>query len=136
MSTDPSARPEDRGKSSSRSPLRMISPSMPKQVRHKSSFILRGDSSEDFPSPHDSIFEAYSFSTANSDEGSHKVELGSISQHRQGVSGVAVTDENTTQLTAPDHTLSVGDIEFRYGRGTILGTITEQRNTCTYEIGR
>jgi hypothetical protein len=82
-----------------RSPLRMMSPSMPKQVRRKSSFILRGDSSEDFPSPHDSIFEAYSFSAANSDESSHKVELVSISQHSPGaMNGVAVTDENATQL--------------------------------------
>ena len=132
MSTDPSSRPEDRGKYSLRSPLRMMSPSMPKQVRRKSSFILRGDSSEDFPSPHDSIFEAYSFSAANSDEGSHKVELVSISQHSPGaMNGVAVTDENATQLPVTDHKLSVGDTEFRYGRGTILGTITEQKSSNT-----
>lgn len=132
MYTDPSARPEDKGNSSSRPPLRMISPSMPKQVRRKSSFILRGDSSEDFPSPHDSIFEAYSFSAANSDESSNKFELVSISQHSLGaMSGFAVTNENSTQRTAADHTLSVGDIEFRYGRGTILGTITEQKSSNT-----
>ncbi|PMD26358.1 hypothetical protein NA56DRAFT_698536 [Hyaloscypha hepaticicola] len=132
MSTDPSARPEDGGDSSSRPPLRMISSSMAKQVRRKSSFILRGNSSDDFPSPHDSIFEAYSFSAANSDEGSNKVELVSISQYSLGAMNViAATDENTTQLKATDYTLSVGDIEFRYGRGTVLGTITEQKSSNT-----
>jgi hypothetical protein len=132
MSTNPAARPGDSGTTSLRTPLRAISPPTQKQVRRKSSRILRGDSSEDYPSPHDSIFEAYFVSAANSEESNHKIELVSIAQHNPGAENEpAGTAENNRQLTGPAGTLPIADVEFRYGRGTVLETITEQKSSNT-----
>ncbi|KAN0090465.1 hypothetical protein V8E51_019044 [Hyaloscypha variabilis] len=136
MSTIPAASPSVVASSSSRAPLRAISPPTLKQVRRrKSSFVLRGDSSDDCPSSHDSIFEAYCFSVANSEESSHKPDLDSVSMQNQVTSSAenepSRIDENHKQLNAPAATLSVLDVEFRYGRGTILDTITEQKSSNT-----
>jgi hypothetical protein len=132
MSTNPAARPGDSGTTSLRTPLRAISPPTQKQVRRKSSFILRGDSSEDYPSPHESIFEAYFVSAANSEESNHKIELVSIAQHNPGAENEpAGTAENSRQLTGPAGTLPIADVEFRYGRGTVLDTIAEQKSSNT-----
>lgn len=133
MSTNPAVQPNGMERSSPRTPLRAISPPTQKQVRRrKSSSVLRGDSSEDCPSPHDSIFEAYCFSAGNCEGSSHKIELVSISQHNPGAANSpASIDENSRQLIAPADTLSVADVEFRYGRGTVLETITEQKSSNT-----
>jgi hypothetical protein len=137
MSTNPAAQSGDMGNSPLRMPLspRAVSPTPPiqKQIRRKHSFVLRGDSSEEIPSPHDSIFEAYYFSAANSEESSHKIELVSISKH--DIPGATVdsggNDENSRQLTTPANPCFVDDIEFRYGHGTVLETITEQKSCNT-----
>ncbi|KAE9365890.1 hypothetical protein N431DRAFT_495713 [Stipitochalara longipes BDJ] len=136
MSTTAAAQPDGLASSSSRTPLKTISPPIQKQVRRrKSSFVLRGDSSEDCPSSHDSIFEAYCFSAANSEESGHKIDSNSTSPQQHGSSGGANehsrVDENHKQLIAPAGTLSVPDVEFRYGWGTILETITEQKSSNT-----
>jgi hypothetical protein len=136
MSTTPAVQSDGVRNSSLRSPLRPISPPSQKQIlRRKSSFILRGDSSEDCPSSQDSIFEAFYCSAANSEESSHKIDLNSISppqQHNSGGANASTgTNENNRQLTAPSGTISVEDVEFRYGRGTILETITEQKSSNT-----
>ena len=136
MSTAPALQPDALASSSSRTPLRAISPPTQKQVRRrKSSFVLRGDSSEECPSSHDSIFEAYCFSIANSEESSHKLDSIPVSTLEQdnpgGKNEPSRIDENHKQLIAPADTLSVPDVEFRYGWGTILDTITEQKSSNT-----
>jgi hypothetical protein len=114
---------------------RAISPVPPtqKQVRRKSSFVLRVDSSEDYPSPHDSIFEAYHFSAANSEESDYRIGLVPISKQNapSATNESAGNDENNRQLTASTNTYAVDDIKFRYGHGTVLETITEQKSSNT-----
>jgi hypothetical protein len=131
MSTIPIA-PQDGASFSVRATLRTISPPTQKQIRHKSSFILRGDSSEDVPSPHDSIFEAFCFSAANSEDSTHKIEVVPVSQHSPGTADESAgADENSRQPSISADTLSVGNIGFRYGHGTVLETITEQKSSNT-----
>ena len=129
--------------SSSQTPLRgpllpkIVSspPHQPKQIRRKSSFVRRVDSSEDCPSPHDSIYEAFYFSANNSDESGNRVEswpmvtlqdASSLERSRDHR-----VDENSRGIGASTNTSSIDDIEFRYGRGTILETITEQKSNNT-----
>jgi hypothetical protein len=137
MSTNSAARLDGMENSPLRVPLvpRAVSPTPPmqKQVRRKHSFVLRGDSSEELPSPHESIFEAYYFSAANSEESSHKVELISLPKHETpGATNDSVgNDGNGRQLITPASPYSVDDIEFRYGYGTVLETITEQKSCNT-----
>jgi hypothetical protein len=143
MSTNPAARLDGMGNSPLRVPLGpgAVSPTPPmqKQVRRKHSFVLCGDSSEELPSPHESIFEACYFSAANSEESSHKIELISLPKQESpgATNDSAGNDENSRQLTTPANPYSVDDIEFRYGRGTVLETITEQKSCNTMrEIAR
>ena len=90
------------------------------QVRHKSPFIRHIDSSEDCPSPHDSIYEAYHIT--NSDESSNQIEQSIPMVH------LFTTD---TQPANNENLQSPPDAEFRYGRGTVLDTITEKNSTGT-----
>ena len=110
-------------------------PQRPKQIRRKSSFILRVDSSEDCPSPHDSIYEAFRFSGPNSDDSGNRAEVWptldlqrastlSLSQD-QGV------NENNRVGGTSTNQHTIDDIEFRYGHGTILETITERKSNNT-----
>ena len=101
-----------------------------KQIRRKSSFVLRADSSDDFTSPHDSIFEALYISPDDSDESSNRIELDDVSP---GVARkeVGVNDENTRDHKSFMDTYPDDGIDFRYGHGTPLETITEQRSCTT-----
>ncbi|KAF8856714.1 hypothetical protein BDZ45DRAFT_458670 [Acephala macrosclerotiorum] len=123
----------------SREPLqpRTSSPilSVPKRIRRKSSFIRRADSSEDYPSPHDSIYEAVYFSGTNSDSSGNRIELVDIPPRRSGtVIRSAHNDENRKLSDGRGH--SIDDIEFRYGWGTPLETITEQKSFTTLRTAR
>jgi hypothetical protein len=125
--------PEDIGVSSLRAPLRPRTASPPtvpsKQVRRKSTFLLHTDSSDDLPSPHDSIFEAFYFS-ANSDESGNRVELINLEPRNRGHGG-EVNDENNRGASSSANTYDIDEVEFRYGHGTVLDTITEQKSCAT-----
>jgi hypothetical protein len=134
--------PDDLGSITSRKPLqpRSSSPilSMPKRIRRKNSFVRRPDSSEDYPSPHDSIYEAVYISATNSDSSGNRIELIDIPPRRPGTIAHkgAQNDEN---MKTPDVLVisSIEQIEFRYGWGTPLETITEKRSSGTIRtIGR
>jgi hypothetical protein len=132
MAITPSIVPEDDGLPLSRNSihLRTGSPSPSsalKQVRRQNSFLRRADSSEEFPSPHESIFEAFYFSATNSDESNNRIELITLSPYNVS------NDENRGLLTP---TRNLDDIYFRYGRGTALETIAEQKSTGTRTISR
>lgn len=92
----------------------------PSQVRRKSSFIRQIDSSEECPSPHDSIYEAY-FITA-SDESSMRLE-----QSMEMVD-IAKLEQRTSNI---ENERMMQDAEFLYGRGTILDTISEKHSNGT-----
>jgi hypothetical protein len=126
--------PEDIRVSSFRSPLRPRNASPPtvpsKQVRRKSTFLLHTDSSDDLPSSHDSIFEALYFSANNSDESGNGVELINLPPRARG-KGREVNDENNRGASPSANTYNVDEVEFRYGHGTVLDTITEQKSCAT-----
>jgi hypothetical protein len=123
--------PEGTGVSSWRAPLRpRIASPLPvpsKQVRRKSSFIFHTDSSDDLPNSHDSIFEALYFSAANSDESGNRVELVDLPPKTQGKGG-EVNNENNRGTSTSAITYAIDDVEFLYGHGTVLQTITEQKS--------
>lgn len=127
----------DIGSSPSRAPLQpRTTPSSPtltlKQVRRKNSFLLRADSSEDYPSPHDSIFEAFYFSGTNSDESLSRIELITIHGHKHlGVVKDGGGNNENREPSASSIANNVDDIQFRYGHGTALETITEQKSFGT-----
>src|SRR6187402_549929 len=128
--------PEQFGSSPERSPLRqrIVTPtSTPsqKRIRRKGSFVRQPDSSEDYPSPHDSIFEALCLSATNSEESSHKIELVDILHIPAGRGN----DENHRESSASNPNPE-SNSQFKYGRGTVLDTITEQRSFATIRTGR
>ena len=104
-----------------------------KQVRRKTSFILRADSSEEISSPHDSIFDTFYFSATSSDENSSRIELVTVPNCSTLVSsyGSRGNDENNREQGAAADQHTIGDVEFRYGHGTVLETITEKRSCAT-----
>ncbi|CZR58293.1 uncharacterized protein PAC_08185 [Phialocephala subalpina] len=140
--------PGDLGLSSARivSPPKPSSPilSVPKRsIRRKSSFIRQPDSSEDYPSPHDSIYEAVYFSGTNSDSSGNRIELIDIPPRRSNTVIRTVNNDENRRLS--DVPASMGDlrapppideIEIRYGWGTPLETITEQKSFTTLRSTR
>ncbi len=142
--------PDHLGISPSREPLRprtaspaltMTSPlsAIIKQVRRKDSFVERADSSESIPSSHDSIYEAYYFSGTTSEDSGSRVEMSNLSRTFSTASSrpSAGNDENFKKAIALSdplpsaNTLDIGEIQFLYGHGTILQTITEQHSCGT-----
>lgn len=103
------------------------------QIRRKSSFIHRIDSSEDQPSSHESIFEAEYVSNVNSEDSGQRLDsrptttanpLGGIAFS----SMIAHNDENARER--PIY-LSVVETPILYGHGTPLATIIEQKSATT-----
>jgi hypothetical protein len=134
MAITPGILPSDLATSPARTPLQIrttsaSSASSLKQVRRKDSFLHRADSSEDYPSPHESIFEAFYFSATNSDESNSRIELITLHPH------VGLNDENKGPSTPPVANL-IDDIQFRYGHGTVLETIAEQKSSGTRTVSR
>ncbi|KAL2070020.1 hypothetical protein VTL71DRAFT_14700 [Oculimacula yallundae] len=126
MAVTTSILPVDLEPSSSRSPLRQrsITPTPQNTIRRKNSFIRLADSSEDLPSSHESIFEAFCFSS--SEASSHKAEIIDIPSRIPRP--VKKNDENSREVS-PFNFLD--SIQFRYGHGTALDTITEQKSFAT-----
>lgn len=117
-----------------RSPLNPLMPpssNIPsKQIRRKSSFVVRVDSSEDIPSPHDSIFEALYTPGHDEDETTDKfdtIPLNTPVALEDFILGE--NDENIRQDNV-EHD-SIEEAEFLYGRGTVLDTIAEQKSYGT-----
>ncbi|KAF4634624.1 hypothetical protein G7Y89_g3474 [Cudoniella acicularis] len=101
-----------------------------KQVRRKTSFLLLSDSTDDFPSPHTSIYEAQYFSSNSSEENNNRLQS-ITSTVRKASTASPDNDENSKigePRTPPRPTV---ETEFLYGHGTILDTITEQKSTTT-----
>lgn len=110
--------------------------SMTKRIRRKNSFVRRPDSSEDYPSPHDSIYEAVYISATNSDSSSNRIELIDIPPRRSAAKQVVPNDENKKTYEPPIIS-PIEQVEFRYGWGTPLETITEKRSYVTVRtLGR
>lgn len=111
----------------------------PKQIRRKSSFVRRVDSSEDSPSPHSSIFEALYQSNTNSDDSGH---LDSGCTRQLPVSGdhasaeARENDENARKQPASVDTLVASESRFLYGHGTVLETITERTSLGSIRLAR
>jgi len=100
------------------------------------------------PSLHGSIYEAYHVSNTNSEETANDSNLESwLTATVHGLSrappkvGHTIQDvipieahpgvENKLPLLPPSETFAVDDINFRYGKGTMLSTITEKKSTGT-----
>ncbi|KAH7397524.1 hypothetical protein BKA64DRAFT_38638 [Cadophora sp. MPI-SDFR-AT-0126] len=126
MAATTSVPPAGLGSSTSRSPLRpkSITPTPTNTIRRKGSFIRLPDSSEDLPSPHESIFEAIYFSA--SEASSHKVEIVDIPSRIPRP--VKRNDENSRNVSPSNF---IDTVQFRYGNGTVLNTITEQKSYTT-----
>ncbi|KUJ15162.1 uncharacterized protein LY89DRAFT_735295 [Mollisia scopiformis] len=136
MAVTTGALPDDLRSSSNREPLQSITssppPTLTKRIRRKSSFIRHPDSSEDYPSSHDSIYEAVYFSGTNSDSSSNRIELIDIPPRRSAATAVKTVQNDENKKASEVEGLSTIDqIEFRYGFGTPLETITEQRSYAT-----
>ncbi|KAK0107990.1 hypothetical protein ONS96_003768 [Cadophora gregata f. sp. sojae] len=118
--------PADLGSSTSRIPLRpkAVTPTPTNTIRRKGSFIRLADSSEELPSSHESIFEAFCFSA--SEASSHHAELVDIPSRIPRP--VKKNDENSRDVSPSNF---IDTIHFRYGNGTVLDTITEQKSYTT-----
>jgi len=130
-------------------------PTPVKQVRRKRSFVLRIDSSEECPSPHESLYEAFYFSNNNSDDSGGRVEAWTMVGLRKAnpLDTSAAIDQNSTQAstngpmagsrpmitTEENHSnqmnesaiSTIDDVQFLYGNGTVLETIAEQKSNGT-----
>ncbi|TVY80613.1 hypothetical protein LSUE1_G004792 [Lachnellula suecica] len=117
-----------------RQPLlpRTISPptTQLKQIRRKASFVFRSDSDEDVASPHSSIFEALYHSGGSGDENYNSIALNTIPRSDASIKGQK-NDENAQNGQTPPPPKTPLDVEFRYGKGTALDTITEQKSYNT-----
>lgn len=102
-----------------------------KQVRRKDSFLRHADSSDDYPSPHESIFEAFYFSATNSDESNSRIELITLYPH-----GPPNDENRGPRPQTPPAPTPMDDIQFRYGHGTVLETIAEQKSSGTRTVSR
>lgn len=128
----------------SRLPLRprIVTPSP--QLRRKDSFIRKGESSEEYPSPHESIYDAAYFSSANSEDSGRRFPL--VDTASRIPRPVKKNDENRREpslsVIKPSPSIiesppSIVDaVEFRYGNGTALETITEQKSYATMRSKR
>jgi hypothetical protein len=103
-----------------------------KIVRRKRSFVRKVDSSEELPSPNGSIFEAFYISNTNSDDSSFPPDSEPTAPSKDK-SSLSITEGSSVIAQSKHSTPSyaVDDIEFRYGRGTVLETITEQKSSST-----
>lgn len=102
-----------------------------KQKQRENSFTLNSNSSDDLPSPHASIYEAVHISANSSEDNGHKIELINIPPRRsKSVSKGRGNDENIRDVQTNLNNRS-NDIEFLYGRGTVLDTIAEQKSSTT-----
>ncbi|XMA17010.1 hypothetical protein WAI453_009801 [Rhynchosporium graminicola] len=126
MAITTSILPADLGSSPSRIPLkqRSITPTPKNTIRRKGSFIRLADSSEESPSSHESIFEAFCFSSseASSNKGDN-IDIPSRIPRP-----VKKNDENSREVSP---STLIDTIQFRYGHGTALATITEQKSVTT-----
>lgn len=94
-----------------------------KPLRRKSSFISRVDSSEEMPNSHESIFMA-EYLSSNSEDSSHKIELHPI---QKSTAPNHTDDIDASRSISP----SVGNTVIKYGHGTPLTTIVEQKSRAT-----
>ncbi|TVY27171.1 hypothetical protein LHYA1_G004671 [Lachnellula hyalina] len=110
-------------------PRNLSPPAIPvRRIRRKTSFVLRSDSDDNISTSHDSIFEASCLS--GSDENWNGIALATLSETKPST-GERKNDENARErVTHPTRT-SVQDVEFRYGRGTVLVPIKEQTSYTT-----
>ncbi|RDL41132.1 uncharacterized protein BP5553_01111 [Venustampulla echinocandica] len=141
----------------SRPPLlpRVLSPSSTahKQVRRKTSFVLWSNSSDDPPSPHNSIYDAQYLSANNSEEGNNGSEsfnlpiykpLNNSPRNKNNAKGgeSSIPCHSISETSARNHQnsraaepymidTSATDTQFLYGHGTLLKTITEQNSCAT-----
>jgi hypothetical protein len=101
-----------------------------KLLRRKSSFIGRVDSSEELPSSHESIFVAEYLSSNGSEDSSHRIELRPLvgSDPVEGLTISSLVGEiDVSHSISP----SIGSTFIKYGHGTPLTTIVEQRSLTT-----
>ncbi|TQS38274.1 hypothetical protein Golomagni_01224 [Golovinomyces magnicellulatus] len=112
-------------------PKTVASESSKKKIQRKSSITFNSNSSEDYPSPHASIYEAIHISANSSEDNGHKIELINIPPRKGSlVSKIRKNDENIRDANTTDINQS-NESEFLYGRGTLLDTITEQKSFAT-----
>lgn len=120
-------------------PKRNTSPrTPPKQIRRKGSFVRRVDSSEESPSPHGSIFEAYYQSATNSDESGHPdtllIKAFPVPGQPAPSPEARENNENAKMRPASTNTFDAHEGPFLYGRGTVLETITERNSLGSIRI--
>lgn len=120
-------------------PKRNTSTAVTKQIRRKGSFIRRVDSSEESPSPHGSIFEAYYHSTTNSDESGQvdprlvrSLAITSLAPPPQD--GRENNENSRIGQIVTANTSNTSDGQFFYGRGTALETIVERNSHGSIKI--
>ncbi|RKF62961.1 hypothetical protein OnM2_029015 [Erysiphe neolycopersici] len=102
-----------------------------KKIQRENSFTFNSNSSDEFPSPHASIYEAVHISANSSEDNGHKIELINIPPRKsKSFSKGRGNDENIRDVQTKLKTRS-DDIGFLYGRGTILDTIAEQKSSTT-----
>ncbi|KAH8670266.1 hypothetical protein BGZ60DRAFT_31927 [Tricladium varicosporioides] len=99
-----------------------------KQIRRKTSCALRSDSTDDFASPHASIYEAQYISAANSEDGN---EFGQVTLAELMAQDVTSNNDENARGEISIIFNPSQEIQFRYGHGTMLDTITEQRSSTT-----
>jgi hypothetical protein len=103
-----------------------------RQLRRKISFKRHIDSSEEFPSSHDSLFDAEYFSGLSSEDSNHDPN----SWQYSSLSSIALATsppshiENSTYLSQ-NLTPIIGSTRIIYGHGTPLATIVEQQSKST-----
>ncbi|TAQ84450.1 hypothetical protein B7494_g7225 [Chlorociboria aeruginascens] len=113
---------------------KVLSPTTPppKQIRRKTSFVRRIDSSEDLPSAHSSIYEAPYFS---SEDSLYKIESKAVVSSKDletpSPSKAPELNESNQGTEIPSIGAVLEDKPFKYGRGTVLETITEQKSYTT-----
>ena len=123
------------------------------QIRRKTSFHKGWDSSEDLPSPHNSIYEAYQVSNKSFEEVgnvfnadawpkatpklSHLSAPHEVLRYELAPATVQRSDENNGNPQSPLSPLTpfipfaINDAQFRYGKGTLLDSIPEKKSNAT-----
>ncbi|EPE32237.1 hypothetical protein GLAREA_07370 [Glarea lozoyensis ATCC 20868] len=129
-STITPSKTEDAG-SPSRLPLiprSLSSNTIPRRkVRRKDSFVLLSDSTDDAFSPHSSIYDAQYYSA--SEENTEKPDPVALTVPKSP--SIRLIDENVRGGDTRTPSITIPDIEFLYGNGTMLDTITEQKSCQT-----
>ncbi|KAI1004320.1 hypothetical protein K3495_g3896 [Podosphaera aphanis] len=97
-------------------------------IQRNGHFDFNSNSSDDYPSSHTSIYEAFHFSSTSSEDNCRMVELANISPSRSVMTvGKRRGDKNIGE-TGNFVTNHINDPEFYYGFRTKLNTITEQKS--------